>query len=83
MPACGPEAGGIYAAGDIANQFPSLLQRPDRVEHWSQRRRQASPRAGQNNRAEVIYDDLPYFFSDRYDVGMEYVGFANDTGTRW
>ena len=28
---------------------------------------------------DVVYDDLPYFFSDQYDLGMEYVGYA----TKW
>ena len=49
-----------------------------RVEHWANALNQG-PAAARNmlGRAEA-YDRLPYFFSDQYDVGMEYSGFARD-----
>jgi hypothetical protein len=28
---------------------------------------------------DVSYDEIPYFFSDQYDVGMEYVGYADES----
>lgn len=72
------EAEGIYAAGDIANQFHPFFNDRIRVEHWANARRQGFAAGRSMAGAEVIYDDLPYFFSDQYDVGMEYVGFASD-----
>jgi 3-phenylpropionate/trans-cinnamate dioxygenase ferredoxin reductase component len=69
-------APGVFAAGDVANaQHPFYAQRI-RIEHWDNALRQG-PVAARNmlGRAEA-YDRLPYFFSDQYDVGMEYSGFA-------
>src|SRR3954471_9470785 len=67
---------GVFAAGDVAAaQHPFYGQRI-RVEHWANALNQG-PVAARNmlGRAEV-YDRLPYFFSDQYDVGMEYSGHA-------
>jgi len=69
-------APGVFAAGDVANaQHPGYGERI-RVEHWANALNQG-PVAARNmlGRPEV-YDRLPYFFSDQYDVGMEYTGFA-------
>jgi 3-phenylpropionate/trans-cinnamate dioxygenase ferredoxin reductase component len=64
----------IYAAGDIANWFNPLLGRRVRVEHWANAHDggQAAGRAilGQ----DVVYDVVPFFYSDQYDTGMEYAG---------
>ncbi len=66
----------IFAAGDIANVEHAFLQRRVRVEHWDVaiHTGEAAGRAmlGQ----EVAYDRLPYFFTDQYDLGMEYTGTA-------
>lgn len=72
------EAEGIYAAGDIANQFHPFFEDRLRVEHWANARRQGYAAGRSMAGEEVLYDDLPYFFSDQYDVGMEYVGYATD-----
>lgn len=72
------EAEGIYAAGDIANQFHPFLKERIRVEHWANARRQGFAAGRSMAGEDVVYDDLPYFFSDQYDVGMEYVGYADD-----
>ena len=69
-------APGIFAAGDVANaQHPFFVTRI-RVEHWANALTQG-PAAARNmlGRAEP-YDRIPYFFSDQYDVGMEYSGYA-------
>jgi 3-phenylpropionate/trans-cinnamate dioxygenase ferredoxin reductase subunit len=71
-------APGVFAAGDVANaQHPFYGERV-RVEHWANALNQG-PAAARNmlGRAQV-YDRLPYFFSDQYDIGMEYSGFARD-----
>jgi 3-phenylpropionate/trans-cinnamate dioxygenase ferredoxin reductase subunit len=67
---------GVFAAGDVAMTHYPLLGQRIRVEHWANALNQG-PVAARNmlGRAEV-YDRVPYFFSDQYDVGMEYSGFA-------
>ena len=72
------EAEGIYAAGDIANQFHPFFNDRIRVEHWANAQRQGFAAGQSMAGAEVIYDELPYFYSDQYEVGMEYVGHAAD-----
>lgn len=72
------EADGIYAAGDIANQFHPFYGNRIRVEHWSNARRQGFAAGRSMAGEEILYDELPYFFSDQYDVGMEYIGYATD-----
>jgi 3-phenylpropionate/trans-cinnamate dioxygenase ferredoxin reductase subunit len=66
----------IYAAGDVANAWHPHYHRRVRVEHWANALNQGLT-AGSNvaGRREV-YDRLPYFFSDQYDLGMEYVGLG-------
>jgi 3-phenylpropionate/trans-cinnamate dioxygenase ferredoxin reductase subunit len=68
--------GGIYAAGDVANAWHPHYRRHVRVEHWANALNQGAA-AGSNvaGRREP-YDRLPYFFSDQYDLGMEYIGLG-------
>jgi 3-phenylpropionate/trans-cinnamate dioxygenase ferredoxin reductase subunit len=69
-------APGVYAAGDVANALHPFYCEPVRVEHWANALNQA-PAAARNMLGQsVSYDRLPYFFSDQYDVGMEYSGYA-------
>ena len=67
---------GIYAAGDVASAWHPHYRRNVRVEHWANALNQGAA-AGRNaaGRHEP-YDRLPYFFSDQYDLGMEYVGLG-------
>ena len=70
-------AGGIYAVGDVANAWHPRYRRHVRVEHWANALNQGVA-AGQNiARPRQAYDRLPYFFSDQYDLGMEYVGLGS------
>ena len=67
---------GIYAAGDVASAWHPHYGRHIRVEHWANALNQG-PTAGRNATGQRdAYDRLPYFFSDQYDLGMEYVGYA-------
>jgi 3-phenylpropionate/trans-cinnamate dioxygenase ferredoxin reductase subunit len=66
----------IFAAGDVANADHPTLHRPIRVEHWENARRQGALAARSMLGQDVVFDRLPYFFSDQYDVGMEYVGYV-------
>jgi 3-phenylpropionate/trans-cinnamate dioxygenase ferredoxin reductase subunit len=65
---------GIFAAGDNAN-FPYLvLNKRMRIEHWDNASNQGKL-AGRNMAgAHEIYDYMPYFFSDLFDIGYEAVG---------
>jgi 3-phenylpropionate/trans-cinnamate dioxygenase ferredoxin reductase subunit len=70
----------IYAAGDVANAYHPLLDRPLRVEHWANARRQGASAAKAMVGQDAPYDCLPYFFSDQYDLGMEYTGYVDPDG---
>ena len=64
----------VYAAGDVANALHPHYRRHLRVEHWSTALNQGGT-AGRNAvGGSEVYDRLPYFFSDQYDLGLEYVG---------
>ena len=69
----------IYAAGDVA-EFPYLaLGRRTRVEHWDHAI-QHGRLAGENMAgANRMYDHLPMFFSDFFDLGWEAVGDTDPT----
>jgi 3-phenylpropionate/trans-cinnamate dioxygenase ferredoxin reductase subunit len=67
---------GVFAAGDVARAEHPLLRRSVRVEHWSTALNQGPAAARNMLGAGIAYDRLPYFFSDQYDVGMEYSGHA-------
>jgi 3-phenylpropionate/trans-cinnamate dioxygenase ferredoxin reductase subunit len=68
---------GIFAAGDVANQWHPHYGRKIRVEHWANALNQGAA-AGQNAAGQrETYARLPYFFSDQYDLGLEYVGYSS------
>lgn len=67
---------GIYAAGDVAAAWHPLLQARLRVEHWDNARRQGRAAARNMLGHAEPYVRIPYFYSDQYDLGMEYVGYA-------
>jgi 3-phenylpropionate/trans-cinnamate dioxygenase ferredoxin reductase component len=70
---------GIFAAGDVANAANALLGERVRVEHWANALEQGPAAARAMLGQEVRWDWVPYFFSDQYDVGMEYAGLARPT----
>ena len=67
----------IFAAGDVANAFNSLLGRRIRVEHWGNALHGGPLAARSMMGREVTYDWVPYFFSDQYDLGMETAGLPD------
>jgi 3-phenylpropionate/trans-cinnamate dioxygenase ferredoxin reductase subunit len=67
---------GVFAAGDVANAQHPFLGERIRVEHWANALNQGPVAARNMLGQSVAYERLPYFFSDQYDVGMEYLGFA-------
>jgi len=66
----------IYAAGDVASAFHPLLGTHVRVEHWANALHQPQAAARAMLGQPVSYDRVPYFFTDQYDLGMEYSGYA-------
>ena len=70
-------APGIFAAGDIASAEHPFYGRRVRVEHWANALNQG-PCAARNMLGEgEPYERLPYFYSDQYEVGMEYTGLVD------
>jgi 3-phenylpropionate/trans-cinnamate dioxygenase ferredoxin reductase subunit len=69
---------GVHAAGDIANARHPFYGRHLRVEHWANALNQGPAAAKAMLGQEVSYDEIPYFFSDQYETGMEYGGYATD-----
>jgi 3-phenylpropionate/trans-cinnamate dioxygenase ferredoxin reductase component len=69
-------APGVFAAGDAANAHHPFYGERIRVEHWANALHQGPIAARAMLGEPDVYDRLPYFFSDQYDVGMEYAGFA-------
>jgi 3-phenylpropionate/trans-cinnamate dioxygenase ferredoxin reductase subunit len=70
------DAPGVFAAGDVANAHHPFYGERIRVEHWANALNQGPAAARAMLGAATPYDRLPYFFSDQYDVGMEYSGQA-------
>ena len=68
----------VYAAGDVASAWHPFYGRHVRVEHWSNALNQGPAAARAMLGETVSYERIPYFFSDQYDVGMEYSGLATD-----
>ncbi|MGZ4574814.1 MAG: NAD(P)/FAD-dependent oxidoreductase [Mycobacteriaceae bacterium] len=70
----------VYAAGDVARAYHPLLQTHIRVEHWANALNQPATAATGMLGREATFDALPYFYTDQYDLGMEYVGYAEPDG---
>jgi len=66
----------VYAAGDVANVFHPVLGRHLRIEHWANALN-AGAAAGRALLGEAVrYDEIPYFYTDQFDLGMEYSGYG-------
>jgi 3-phenylpropionate/trans-cinnamate dioxygenase ferredoxin reductase subunit len=68
---------GVYCAGDIAFHQHPVLGRALRVEHWEVARGQGQAIARSITHEPAPYTTLPYFWSDQYDVSLEYIGNAS------
>jgi NADPH-dependent 2,4-dienoyl-CoA reductase/sulfur reductase-like enzyme len=66
----------IHAAGDAASFRHALFGTRLRVEHWANALNGGPAAARAMLGREITYDRVPYFFSDQYDLGMEYSGWA-------
>jgi 3-phenylpropionate/trans-cinnamate dioxygenase ferredoxin reductase component len=66
----------VFAAGDVAAALHPRWGRRIRVEHWANARHQGRAAALNMLGRDCVHDRLPYFFTDQYDLGMEYTGHA-------
>jgi 3-phenylpropionate/trans-cinnamate dioxygenase ferredoxin reductase subunit len=71
----------VFAAGDVACAWHPRYGRHIRVEHWSAALNQGTAAGRSMLDADEPYTRLPYFFSDQYDAGLEYVGL-HEAGDR-
>ena len=71
-------APGIFAAGDVANAHHPFYGRRLRVEHWANALNQGPVAARAMLGKPAVYEEIPYFFSDQYETGMEYSGYATE-----
>jgi 3-phenylpropionate/trans-cinnamate dioxygenase ferredoxin reductase subunit len=70
----------VYAAGDVARAHHPLLGRHLRVEHWANALN-GGPAAARSMLGQAIsYDRLPYFYTDQYELGMEFSGHLGPDG---
>jgi 3-phenylpropionate/trans-cinnamate dioxygenase ferredoxin reductase subunit len=67
----------IFAAGDVASAFHPLLGHHVRVEHWANALKQPAVAAAAMLDQDTRYEELPYFYTDQYDLGMEYLGHVD------
>jgi 3-phenylpropionate/trans-cinnamate dioxygenase ferredoxin reductase component len=68
----------VFAAGDVANAWHPVFERRIRVEHWANALNQGPTAARAMLGQDISFDRIPYFFSDQYEVGMEYSGYATE-----
>jgi 3-phenylpropionate/trans-cinnamate dioxygenase ferredoxin reductase component len=74
-------APGVYAAGDVASAWHPHYRERLRVEHWANAVNQGATAGTNAAGGTETYTRLPYFFSDQYDLGMEYVGYSRPGDT--
>jgi 3-phenylpropionate/trans-cinnamate dioxygenase ferredoxin reductase subunit len=70
----------VFAAGDVANFYHPVLGQRIRVEHWSAALNGGPAAARSMLGQDVSYEKIPYFFTDQYDLGMEYSGYVEPGG---
>jgi 3-phenylpropionate/trans-cinnamate dioxygenase ferredoxin reductase subunit len=68
----------IYAAGDVANHYHPVFQKRMRVEHWQNAMQQGASAARSMLGNGKPYDAVHWFWSDQYDVNLQYAGFHRE-----
>src|SRR5450830_1664887 len=66
----------IFAAGDIANAFHPVIGQRLRSEHWANALHSGAAAGRSMLGRDVSFDDIPYFYTDQFDLGMEYSGYG-------
>jgi 3-phenylpropionate/trans-cinnamate dioxygenase ferredoxin reductase subunit len=72
---CRASVDGVFAAGDVANHFHPVFGRHLRVEHWQNALKQGAAAARSMLGRGRPYDEVHWFWSDQYDVNLQYAGF--------
>jgi 3-phenylpropionate/trans-cinnamate dioxygenase ferredoxin reductase subunit len=72
---CETSVAGIYAAGDVANHYHPALGKRMRVEHWQNAMQQGAAAARSMLGTRRPYDPVHWFWSDQYDINLQYAGF--------
>jgi NADPH-dependent 2,4-dienoyl-CoA reductase/sulfur reductase-like enzyme len=65
----------VFAAGDVANAFHPVVEQHMRNEHWANAINGGKAAAKSMLGQDGVFDDIPYFYTDQYDLGMEYSGY--------
>lgn len=65
----------VFAAGDVANAYHPVVKQRMRNEHWANAIASGKVAAKSMLGQEVAFDDIPYFYTDQFDLGMEYSGY--------
>jgi 3-phenylpropionate/trans-cinnamate dioxygenase ferredoxin reductase subunit len=66
----------IFAAGDIANAYHPVIGQRLRSEHWANALGSGAAAGRSMLGQPVSFDDIPYFYTDQFDLGMEYSGYG-------
>jgi 3-phenylpropionate/trans-cinnamate dioxygenase ferredoxin reductase subunit len=67
----------VYAAGDVVSVFHPVLGHHLRVEHWANALNTGAAAGRSMAGRAVTFDDVPYFYTDQFDLGMEYSGYPS------
>ena len=70
----------IFACGDVAAFYHPRIGKRIRIEHWANALNGGKAAALSMLGRDVVYDRVPYFYSDQYDFGMEYSGYVEPGG---
>jgi NADPH-dependent 2,4-dienoyl-CoA reductase/sulfur reductase-like enzyme len=65
----------IFAAGDVANALHPIIGQRMRSEHWANALNQGPAAARAMLGQDVSYDEIPYAYSDQFEIGMEFSGY--------
>ena len=68
----------VFAAGDVANSYRPLYGTRVRTEHWANALTSGPAAARSMLGQDSVHDPVPYFYTDQYDLGMEYAGHIED-----
>ena len=74
---CRAGVDGLFAAGDVANWWHPKLQRRIRIEHFDNAKNQGVAAAKSMLGETDPYAPIPYFWSDQYDLNLQYVGYSS------
>lgn len=74
---CRTNVPNVFAAGDVANWWHPEWEERVRVEHFDNAERQGGVAAANMLGQQRAYAPIPYFWSDQYDLGLEYVGYGS------